>query len=151
MDPWLFYCDGAVCLSSFVLSCPKNLRIVTLAAGCWRKLCLAAICSDIGEESLPRMSYLWWALPLQLSTDPYTLLRSLFRCVYHYISDHKSTVKHRVRRLDTECVQKVAVHLGNGTWIWLSGSKLPLKSAVIHCVQMLSSGWSAIPIKCVIV
>jgi hypothetical protein len=32
---------------------------------------------------------------------------------------------------NVQCVQKVTVHLGYGTQIWLSVSKLPLKCAVV--------------------
>jgi len=51
-----FYSDSALCWNHFVLSCPKNLRTVTLATGQWRKLRQTANCSDLGEKSLPRMS-----------------------------------------------------------------------------------------------
>jgi hypothetical protein len=36
-----------------------------------------------------------------------------------------------------ECVRKVAVHLGYGAEIWLSVSKLPLKSAVVSLYSVV--------------
>jgi hypothetical protein len=36
-----------------------------------------------------------------------------------------------------QCVQKVAVHLGYGTQIWLSASKLPLKCAVVSLYSVV--------------
>jgi hypothetical protein len=47
-----------------------------------------------------------------------------------------------------QCVRKVAVHLGYGTQIWLSVTKFPLKCAVFHCIQLLNSGGSVMPVKC---
>jgi hypothetical protein len=36
-----------------------------------------------------------------------------------------------------QCVRKVAVHLGYGTYVWLSVSKLPLKCAVVSLYSVV--------------
>jgi hypothetical protein len=36
-----------------------------------------------------------------------------------------------------QCVRKIAVHLGYGTSIWLSLSKLPLKCAVVSLYSLV--------------
>jgi hypothetical protein len=38
---------------------------------------------------------------------------------------------------EVQCVRKVAVHLGYGTYIWLSVSKLPLKCAVVSLYSVV--------------
>jgi hypothetical protein len=38
---------------------------------------------------------------------------------------------------EVQCVWKVAVHLGYGTQIWLSVSKLPLKCAVVSLYSVV--------------
>jgi hypothetical protein len=37
----------------------------------------------------------------------------------------------------TQCIWKVAVHLGYGTWIWLSVSKFLLKCAVVSLYSVI--------------
>jgi hypothetical protein len=41
------------------------------------------------------------------------------------------------KRRQVQCARKFAVHLGYGTWIWLSVSKLPLKCAVISLYSVV--------------
>jgi hypothetical protein len=38
---------------------------------------------------------------------------------------------------EIQCVRKVVVHLGYGTYIWLSVSKLPLKCAVVSLYSVV--------------
>jgi hypothetical protein len=48
----------------------------------------------------------------------------------HFIRIIASLPGNMACRAELQCVRKVAVHLGYGTYIWLSVSKLPLQCAV---------------------
>jgi hypothetical protein len=52
------------------------------------------------------------------------------------VHTHTHTHIHTNSRI-VQCVRKVAVHLGYGTQIWLSVSKLPLKCAVVSLYSVV--------------
>jgi hypothetical protein len=58
----------------------------------------------------------------------YTLLPTRLLILFYV----KHTTPHKVKCVrKVQSVRKVAVHLGYGTYIWLSVSKLPLQCAVV--------------------
>jgi hypothetical protein len=51
--------------------------------------------------------------------------------------------------INTQCVWKVAVHLGYSMLIWLSLLKLPLKFAVVSLYSVVKLQLNATPVDCV--
>jgi hypothetical protein len=83
----------------------------------------------VAKEYVTQRKYRSVLQTLQVGCDKSIL--NLIYCIFRFIDGKRFKLK------IIQCIRKVAVHLGYGTKIWFSVSKLPLKCAVVSLYSVV--------------